>query len=144
MPRQRRRKTTRQMRLDEKRCARRQPRRDIACPDVYTPMVVHRSVARRGVRDRLLLAMLGGLTTITCMVLILASSQAPFGVVWLSSVAFCSVSSVVALLLSARREETIHRLAVELVERPLLESTSCGVDGATAEPCGPRIRWPKP
>jgi hypothetical protein len=136
MPRQRRRKSTRQMRLDEKRYQRRQPRRDIDCPKSYTPMVVDRNSARRGVRDRLLLAMLGGLATITCLLLILGSSQAPFGVVWLSSVAFCSVSSVIALLLSARQEETIHRLAVELVERPRLDVHVCGADGATVEPCG--------
>ena len=139
MPRQRRRKTMRQMRLDEKRCARRQPRRDIACPDSYTPMVVHRKSARRGVRERLILAMLGGVVVITCLALILGSSQAPFGVVWLFSVAFCTISLVVALLLSARQEEAIHKLAVELVERPLLETSSRGADGAATETCDPRL-----
>ena len=136
MPKQRRRHSSRQNRLDDKVYPRRVPRRDLRTFGVYTPMVVNPQAARRGVQSRLAQAVLGCVFTFVCIGLMVGSQQAPFGVVWLFSLAFCSVSLVVASLLSARREEAVHRLACELVERPLLEMRSDGADGAVSPSCG--------
>jgi len=91
-------------------------------------MPVNAKMARRGVSSRLWLATAAVAVTFGCVVAVVVGAQTQFGVAALLGVAFCAFNAAVALLMSARREESVHRLATELSDRPLLETD--GADGA--------------
>jgi hypothetical protein len=94
-------------------------------------MPVNNSMARRAVRDRLWLGVVAVGFAAFCGLLVIAGAQTSFGTAALSAFGFTSLSFAIASLLSARREESVHRLASELDQKPLLEdhSTDSGVDG---------------
>jgi hypothetical protein len=88
-------------------------------------------MARRAVRDRLWLGVLAVGFAAFCALLVVAGTQTSFGTAALSAFGFTSLSFAVASLLSARREESVHRLANKLEDPPLLEEfpDESGVDG---------------
>lgn len=98
-------------------------------------MPIHGALAQRAVRDRLWIGVLAVGFAAFCMLLILVGPQTEFGTAALASFGFTSLSLAVASILSARREESVHRLANKLEDQPMLESEdrlmleSDGVDG---------------
>ena len=86
-------------------------RRDIERGTYYEPMLPSRHMAQRGVHSRLGMAAFAGFTTLVCVIAFLFSFQTPFAMAALSIVGFCSFIVMLALVLSARREETLHRIA---------------------------------
>ena len=80
------------------------------------------------VRERLWLGVLAVGFAAFCLLLMVAGPQTQFGTAALASFGFTSLAFAVASILSARREESVHRLANTLGERKLLEDQ--GEDGS--------------
>ena len=89
-------------------------------------------MAQRGVTNRLRLAMVGISTAMFCVMAVFIWPQSQFGLAALGAFGFCALNLAVAALLSARREEFVHRLASSMDDVPLLEAPpeSRGVDGS--------------
>lgn len=84
--------------------------------------------ARHGVRIRLLYAIIAGVATILCGASIAFSIHQPaFTSAALAILGFCSFNAMIAMVLSARREETVHQLATDQEDVPLLTE---GRDGS--------------
>lgn len=80
----------------------------------YYPMKVDAQSARRGVRLRLLGALVAVSVTLVCFVYAALSAMSTFGATFALAVGLCSFGAAVALLLSARQEEEVHALAARL------------------------------
>ncbi len=89
-------------------------------------------MARRAVNGRLVIALLCLGFALVCLAAVLVTPQTYFELAALGAFGFCSLNLAVASLLSARREESVHRLAHELgAAIPQLESDLAdGVDGS--------------
>lgn len=83
-------------------------------------------MARRGVQRRLHLGALCALATVITFGLAVFSGGS-FGMAALMIFSLCTLTATLAFVLSARREETVHRFA-NADELVLLESN--GVDGS--------------
>lgn len=114
--------------LPAKRRSRRYHRRDTPRGASYQPIPVQEAIALRAVRDRLWLGVLAVGFAAFCLLLLVATPQTQFGSAALASFGFTSLSFAVASILSARREEFVHRLANKLEARGLLEDH--GEDGS--------------
>lgn len=115
--------------LSARRRARRTHRRDIPRGSYYEPIELDAAAARRGVNARLLAAV-ATLTATSCLILLaLLAPGSRFVVTMLMSMAVGTLGAGVSLLLSARREEEVHRLASELQEMPQLPPGEVGADG---------------
>lgn len=86
------------------------------------------AIARRGVNNRLWLALAAMSVAIFCVAAVFLWPQTYFGLAALGAFGFCSLNLAVAALLSARREESVHRLANKLEDPPFLEDLR-GADG---------------
>lgn len=100
----------------------------------YEPIRVDAEAARRGVRLRLGGAVGAIGVTLLLVGAILLGGGSRFLITMLASMAVSSFVAAVALLLSARREEEVHRLANELQEPagllpPAAEGGRAGADG---------------
>ena len=84
-------------------------------------------MALAAVRERLWVGVLAVGFAAFCLLLTLVGSQTQFGTAALASFGFTSLALAVASIMSARREEFLHRLAGNLGEPGLLEDN--GEDG---------------
>lgn len=111
---------------------RRTHRRDVPRGSYYEPVEIYDTMAQRGVTNRLRLAMVGISTAMFCVMAVFIWPQSQFGLAALGAFGFCALNLAVAALLSARREEFVHRLASSMDDVPLLEAPpeSRGVDGS--------------
>ena len=114
--------------LPATRRRRRSHRRDVPRGTYYEPVPIYDAMARRGVQSRLRLAMMGMTAAVFCMVAVFVWPQTHFGVAALGAFGFCALNLAVAAILSARREEFVHRLASSMEDVPRLEEH--GVDGS--------------
>ena len=85
-------------------------------------------MALTAVRQRLWLGVVAVAFAAFCGLLTVAGPQTQFGTAALASFGFTSLALAVASILSARREEFVHRLANNLETRGLLEDH--GEDGS--------------
>lgn len=85
-------------------------------------------MARVAVRERLWIGVLAVGFAAFCLLLTLVGSQTQFGTAALASFGFTSLALAVASIMSARREEFVHRLAGNLEDTKLLEDQ--GEDGS--------------
>lgn len=86
--------------------------------------------AQRGVSARLFAATALLMVTLLCVLAMLAGSTVTFGIVAGAATGFCAFMAAIALLLSARREESLHRLANEPARALLTaEAPNDGTDG---------------
>lgn len=102
---------------------RRAHRRDRSSSQEYHPIIVDREEANRGVRSRLLGAMLAASITVLSMITIFLAPVFTLGSAFALSVAIGSFGLSMALTMSARREEIFHQVAGRLTaetERNLL------------------------
>lgn len=111
-----------------KRKRRRHPRRDIRRGGDYQPSPIDPQVVRQAASGRLWLAAGSASLTVTALVAALVSTQGPFTLAVLVILAFFSFNATIALVLSARREETVHGMLGNDDESKLLESE--GIDGS--------------
>ncbi len=114
--------------LPAKRRRRRTHRRDTPRGATYEPIVIEARMAQAGVRQRLWLGVLAVGFAMFCLLIMLAGPQSQFGSAAFASFGFTSLALAVASILSARREESVHRLANNLEHRTLLEDH--GEDGS--------------
>jgi hypothetical protein len=77
-------------------------------------MVVDSQSALRGVRTRLMGAVVAVLVTLVCGLYAIMSAMSSFGATFAMTVGLCSFGAAVALLLSARHEEEVHAFAAQL------------------------------
>lgn len=70
-----------------------------------------------------------GLLTVVCMIAVLFAGQAPFTMAAMAIFGFCTFNATIALIYSARREEFVHRLALDSDTAPKLQLENHGVDG---------------
>lgn len=113
--------------LPAARKRRRHHRRDVQRGASFDPPPVAATVARAGVRQRLLLAIVAMGFSVFCGMLVLFGAPSYFGSAALAMFGFTALSLAIASILAARNEESIHRLANHL-DRPLL--TEHGEDGS--------------
>lgn len=92
---------------------RRSHRRDVERSREYTPVPIQPGMARDGVRSRLWSACIAVGVTFICIVGLVLWPQTSFATAALFSVGFCAFNAAIALILSARREESVHELAHE-------------------------------
>lgn len=117
--------------IPARRRRRRTHRRDTRRGGDYEPVEVTADSAKRGVSLRLFSAVASLLVTIICLGVLVGGSSSTFGMVAIFSVGFCAFNAGIALLLSARREESLHMLANESVGGLLTD----GADGADGTDC---------
>lgn len=72
--------------------------------------------ALRGVRTRLVGAVIAASTTLICVLYAALTSMSSFGSTFALTFGVCSFGAAVALLLSARHEEEVHGLAADFQE----------------------------
>jgi hypothetical protein len=98
------------------------PRRSRASRgDSFDLILIDRGAARRGVHARLAGAILAATLACACAAFALFGSLDRFALMSAIATGLASTSAAIALILSARREETMHRLAHDLTHQPLLE-----------------------
>lgn len=100
--------------MPARRRRRRARRRDQKCSRNYSPMVVDSQIALRGVRARLLGALVAVVVTLVCGIYMIVSAMSSFGATFALAVGLCSFGAAVALLLSARQEEKVHAFAARM------------------------------
>lgn len=104
-----------------RRRPRRQSRRQKKRGAIYSPIVTDVDAATRGVRHRLYGASFAALMTFICILSCVFLPMTTFTMFVLVSFAMGTLSTSIAMLLSARREELVHQLASDLHEQILLE-----------------------
>ncbi|MFW6058457.1 MAG: hypothetical protein ACOC9W_06340 [Persicimonas sp.] len=82
-------------------------------------MEVDPQSAMRGVRSRLIGAVMAASVTLVCVLYAMLSSMGSFGATFALTVGLCSFGAAVALLLSARHEEEVHELAFQFEQLPV-------------------------
>jgi hypothetical protein len=85
--------------------------------------------ARRGVNLRLFAAVGSLFLTVVCVVGILVGGTSTMGIIAAFSIGFVAFNAGIALLLAARREESLHMLANDGSPR-LLAAEPDGTDGS--------------
>lgn len=63
------------------------------------------------------------------MIAVLFAGQAPFTMAAMAIFGFCAFNATIALIYSARREEVVHRMALDSDTAPKLQLENHGVDG---------------
>lgn len=96
----------------------------------YEPIDLDQKAATRGVRNRLLGAIFAASLVWVCAACIVLLPLSTFSALVLSGFGLGALSAVVAMLLSARREELMHQLASDLHHMPQLEHDSSWTDGS--------------
>ncbi|QDG53375.1 hypothetical protein FIV42_22305 [Persicimonas caeni] len=121
--------------IPARRRRRRTHRRDHKRGGTYYPMRVDPQSALRGVRTRLVGAVIAASTTLVCVLYAMLTSMSSFGSTFALTFGLCSFGAAVALLLSARHEEEVHELASEFNDRHRQASE---VDSTPTTPSTPR------
>ncbi len=102
--------------LPARRRRRRAHRRDRDSSREYHPMKVDAQSASRGIRSRLLGAMLSAMITVICLLSIVLAPELTLGSTFAITVGIASLGLSMALTMSARREEIVHQVAGRLNE----------------------------
>lgn len=87
----------------------------------YEPIALDRGAATRGVRNRLYGAIFAAVLVWICAACLVVLPLSTFSALVLSGFGVGALSAVIAMLLSARREELMHQLASDLHHMPQLE-----------------------
>jgi hypothetical protein len=116
-------KTYRMMREEAReRTGTLRPRRTPAGRGAFSPISIDAGAAQRGVHTRLLAAMAAATLACACAALAIFSDVDIFSLLAAATTGLASSAAAVSLILSARREELVHRLAHDLNHpQPLLE-----------------------
>lgn len=128
--------------LPARRRRRRTHRRDKKRGGTYYPIAVDAEVARRGVRTRLLGALVAVTVTTACAIFAILSALSTFGAMFALGVGASSLGAAVALLLSARQEEQVHAFAAELGDDPAARAALPGGYARRADGPGGAERGP--
>ena len=113
-----------------RRRPRRPPRRSGEVSLHYEPIDLDRGAASRGVRVRLYGGMVAAAMVWICAACIVILPMSTFSVIVLSTFGLGALSAAVAMLLSARREEVMHKLASDLHHMPQIEHDPSVRDGS--------------
>ncbi len=103
-------------------------------------MEVDPQSAMRGVRSRLVGAVMAASVTLVCVLYAMLSSLGSFGATFALTVGICSFGAAVALLLSARHEEEVHELAFQFDKLPGASPTGADEGSAADSASGDRPR----
>ena len=107
--------------IPARRRRRRTHRRDTKRGGTYYPMQVEPGSAQKGIRMRLIGAVVAASTTLLCIIYAMLSSIGTFGATFALAVGLCSFGAAVGLVLSARHEEEVHQLAARFADLALVE-----------------------
>ncbi|MFU8806063.1 MAG: hypothetical protein ACNA8W_19785 [Bradymonadaceae bacterium] len=100
--------------LPAKRRKRRAHRRDLPASRLYIPMEIDPQTAARGVKSRLLGALIAVMLTLGSILWGVSVAAVSMSATFAFIVGSVSLGAAIALLMSARREEEVHELASEL------------------------------
>lgn len=100
--------------------------------DSFEPVFIDAGAAQRGVNARLLAAMFAATLACASAALAILGLLDRFSLLAAASIGLASGVASISLILSARREEAVHRLAHSLHAEHLLEHQPdpCDVDGS--------------